>query len=220
LGGVHAGGGALEAGQDRGVVLVDGGAQAAGVHAVGAVHLVGADAGFQEAGDGLDALFEGGQEDRVGLGVGDGVDHGVEVGGVGVVALLGGDLRAAGLQGLDDGVGQALAVVVGAVGYGDALVAVAEDGLGEHRSLQQVAGGGAEVVAAVLVVGEVGRGVGAGALHDLGAGDGVDDRHGHARGGGAQDGVHPLVEDAVGGLVGLGGVAGLVAADEAGQFGF
>src|SRR5690606_30005253 len=105
----------------RGVVRVDARAEATGVHAVGAVHLVGLETGFQQAGDGLDAFLEGGEEDRFGLGIDDSVDRSVEVGGVGVVALLGGDLRAAGLQSFAHRVRQAFTVVVGPVDDGDAL---------------------------------------------------------------------------------------------------
>ena len=57
----------------------------------------------------------------------------------------------------------------------------------EHLALEQVGGRGAEVQAGVLVLGEVGRRVRRGELHDTCRGDLVDDREGDARGRRADD---------------------------------
>src|SRR5699024_1250675 len=92
----------------------------------------------------------------------------------------------------------------------DGSVAVVDDLLGEDGACHEVAGGGAEVVAAVVDLGEFGGGVGAGALDDLGAGDGAVGGLGHAGGGGADDGVDLFGDQVVGGVGGLAALTGLV----------
>ena len=112
-----------------------------------------------------------------------------------------------------------MTVVVGAGHYCDVDVVVREHLLGQDGTGQEVAGCGAEEVAVVVDVGEFCGGVGAGALDDLGTGDGVVDGLGHTGGRGTDDGVGSVGDQVVGCLVGLSGVAGLVGLGDVGDLG-
>ncbi len=137
-----------------------------------------------------------------GFGRGDLVDLGGEVGRVGGVELLGGDVAASGLDALLDLGREQLAVGVLAGQDRDVVLAVTDHGVGHHGALEDVGGRGAEVQ--VLRVGlgvvERGRGVRRRELHDTGAGDLVDHAERHRGRGGTDDHVGVRVEE----LVGLG----------------
>jgi hypothetical protein len=113
-------------------------------------------------------------------------------------------------QRLDDGVHQALAVVVGAGEDGRVAVAVTHDGLGEDRALEDVGRRGPEVQAVVVVVGEGQRRVGRRALQHASRGHRVDEGQRHAGRGRADDGVDAVGDVGLRRLGGDGRVAGLV----------
>src|SRR5699024_9824565 len=107
----------------------------------------------------------------------------------------------------------------GACGQGDGSMTVVDDLLGQDGAGHEVAGCGAEEVAVVVDVGEFCGGVGAGALDDLGTGDGVVDGLGHVGGRGADDGVDLIGDQVVGRVVGLSALTGLVGLGDLGDLG-